>query len=409
MTYQKLEKIIKNRMTIIFGYGKLGKTIALTTLRCIVPDSNLRFCDNNVLSDDGYQGIALISPCKLYPRLKECCIFIAIKDLEAQKSIKLQLANHGAEEVYVFDYHTFSEICESIESSGNPSIMSKYDSIMDDRRYLNMLYNYTFGHNIDLENPKTFNEKLQWLKVYDRNPNHSKLVDKYDVKKYVSEVIGHEHVIPTIGVWDNIEEVDFDTLPDQFVLKCTHDSGSVIIRTNRDNYDICTAKTKLVQALRTNYYWNAREWPYKNVRPKIIAEPLLEDGNLVDYKFLCFGGQVRVIFICSERNSPSGLKVTFFDREWNRLPFERHYPSERKTIEKPEKLNEMIELAERLSKGICFVRVDLYYSSGHIYFGEMTFFPGGGMEEFTPEEWDYTFGSWIDLSTISPGEKERYE
>lgn len=271
---------------------------------------------------------------------------------------------------------------------------------LPDEEYLKKIFLLRMGKELDLENPKTFNEKLQWLKLYDRKPEYTQMVDKYAVKKLVAEMIGEEYIIPTLGVWNQFEDIDFDALPNQFVLKCTHDSGGLAICRDKSTFDFAGAKKKLTASLKQNYYWKWREWPYKNVKPRIIAEVYMEEEQTVelrDYKFMCFEGQVKCSFVCSDRFSPEGLHVTFFDRDWKMMPFERHYPSRKEGLHKPLNYEKMIELAEKLSRGIPFVRVDFYEVDRKIFFGELTFYPGSGVEEFNPEEWDYKLGEMIVL------------
>ena len=295
----------------------------------------------------------------------------------------------------------------------NPNlILYKLDTLnlirINDKKYLKTFYKIRMDKELNLDNPKSFNEKLQWLKLYDKNPEYTKLVDKYEVKKIVSEKIGEEYVIPTLGVWDNFDEIDFDKLPNEFVLKCTHDSGSVVICTDKTKLDISSIKEKINECLRKNYYYSGREWPYKNVKPRIIAEKYMRDGenlDLKDYKLMCFNGKVKCSFVCSNRNSKKGLCVNFYDKEWNPLPFIRYYPKNNIEADKPLNYEKMIEFAEILAVQIPFVRVDFYEVQGKIYFGEMTFYPGGGMERFTPEEWDKRLGDMITLPNEKSGEK----
>ena len=271
---------------------------------------------------------------------------------------------------------------------------------MSDEKFLLKLYEMKMDKKLNLENPQSFNEKLQWLKLHDRNPEYTKMVDKYEVRKYISEKIGEEYLVPLLGVWDSFDEIDFDKLPNQFVLKCTHDSGGIVICKDKSKLDIAAAKKKISKCMKRNFYWQNREWPYKNVKPRIIAEKFMTDESgteLKDYKIMCFNGKFRCSFVCSERYSNDGLRVTFFDTDWNKMPFERHYPSSSKDIKKPVNYEKMIELAETLAEGIRFVRIDFYEIQGKIYFGEITFFPGSGTEEFTPEEWDYKLGEMIKL------------
>lgn len=274
-----------------------------------------------------------------------------------------------------------------------------YDKL-DDESYLKKAFECKMHKELNLTNPQTFNEKLQWLKLHDRKPEYTTMVDKYAVKKYVADIIGEEYIIPTLGIWNSFDEIDFDKLPNQFVLKCTHDSGGLVICKDKSKLDKTIAKKKIKKSLKRNFFWNGREWPYKNVKPKIIAETYMEDSNaheLIDYKFMSFNGNVKCIFTCSERFSNDGLKVTFFDKQWNVMPFERHYPASKNPPTKPVHFNKMLEFTKKLSQNIPFLRVDFYEINKKLYFGELTFFPGNGFEEFTPVSWDYKLGSWLQL------------
>lgn len=271
---------------------------------------------------------------------------------------------------------------------------------MPDAEYLMKRYKAFIGKPLNLENPQTFNEKLQWLKLYDRKPLYTMLVDKVKVKNYVADLIGSEFIIPTLGVWERPDDIEFQNLPDRFVLKCNHNSGSgMYICNDKSKLKIHKVKRMLRNGLKQNYYLTAREWPYKDVPRRIIAEENIatEAEDLMDYKFMCFNGKVMCSFVCSDRFSEEGLKVTFFDRDWNVMPFERCYPKSMLSLSKPKNYEKMIQLAETLSKGIPFVRVDFYDLSEKIYFGELTFFPGSGFEEFRPEEWDMKLGELIEL------------
>lgn len=273
--------------------------------------------------------------------------------------------------------------------------------VVPEKWYMKRVFRKRVGYPLNLENPRTFNEKLQWLKLYDRNPLYTKMVDKYEAKKYVADIIGEEYIIPTLGVWYHFDEIDFDQLPDQFVLKCNHDSGSIVICKDKARLDKKAAKKKLERGLRYNYYYSGGfEWPYKNVKPRIIAEKFMatETGtDLPDYKLMCFGGKVKCSFTCTGRNTNSGLHVTFYDKDWQKMPFARHYPAEETPMTKPMNYDKMVELAERLAAPLKFARIDFYDISGRIYFGEITFFPGNGTEEFTPMEWDEKIGDWLKL------------
>lgn len=275
--------------------------------------------------------------------------------------------------------------------------------LFSDKAYLKLKYRLIMGKKLDLENPKTFNEKLQWLKLYNRKEEYSIMADKYSVRKYIAEKIGEEYLVPLIGAWDSADDIDFDKLPDKFVLKCNHNSGlGMCICKDKSKLDTEKVRKELNSGLREKYFYGGREWCYKNIKPRIIAEQYLSDesgAELKDYKFMCFNGKVECSFVCSERFD-SGLKVTFFDSNWKRLPFERHYPTSEYEISKPKNFEKMVALAESLAKDIPFVRVDFYNVDGKIYFGEMTFYPGSGFEEFTPEVWDYKLGDLINLEAV---------
>ena len=272
---------------------------------------------------------------------------------------------------------------------------------IDDKLYLEIAYRIAMGKKLSLDNPQTFNEKLQWLKLYDRKPVYTQMVDKYEAKKYVANIIGEQHIIPTLGVWDRFDDIDFDKLPNQFVLKCTHDSGGLVICKDKEKLNIEKARNIINGCLRNNYYWGQREWPYKGVRPRILAEKYMVDESgyeLKDYKWFCFNGEPKALFIATDRSNPKeDTKFDFFDMDFNHLPFTNGHPNAKKEIRRPEGFDEMRALSEKLSKGIPHVRVDFYDINGHIYFGELTFSHWSGMCPFVPEEWDYTFGSWIKL------------
>ena len=272
--------------------------------------------------------------------------------------------------------------------------------IIPDKLYLKIIYRCKIKSNLNFSNPKSFNEKLQWLKVYDHNNDYIKMVDKYEVRNYIKKIIGNEYLIPLLEVYNSFDEIDFSKLPNQFVIKCNHDSGGLVICKDKNKFNVDAAKRKINKSLKTNYYYSGREWPYKSVKPKILIEKYMEDETsheLIDYKFMCFNGEPKIVFTCTERFSKDHLKVTFFDLNWNKLPFERHYKSSEKLIKKPINYDKMLEFSKKLSKNIPFVRVDWYEINGKLCFGELTFYPGSGMEEFSPVEWDYKIGELIKL------------
>ncbi len=270
-----------------------------------------------------------------------------------------------------------------------------------DKIYLKSRYKARIGKKLNLKNPKTFNEKLQWLKLYDRKPEYTVMVDKHEVKKYVADKIGKDYIIPILGVWDKFDDIDFDALPEQFVLKCTHDSGGLVICKDKSQLDIEQARKKIDKCLKRNYYWHGREWPYKNVKPRIIAEQYMEDeetAEIRDYKFFCFDGVAKALFIATDRsNKEEETKFDFYDMEFNHLPFTNGHPNANSAPQKPENFDKMRELAGKLSENIPHLRVDFYEVNGKIYFGELTFSHWSGMTPFEPEEWDYKLGEMIKL------------
>ena len=266
---------------------------------------------------------------------------------------------------------------------------------LSDEQYLKFFYKLNLGKKLNLINPATFNEKIQWLKLHDRNDNYTQMVDKILVKDFVSKRIGDEYIVKTLGLWDDFDEIDFDKLPQKFVLKCTHNSGGVVICKDKSKLNYLETKRKIKKSLKRNYYKNGREWPYKNVKPRIIAEEYIGE-NVIDYKFLCYNGVVKNMFTCSDRET-GNLCVDFFDLEWNHLPFERYYPNSKKEIKKPVNFEKMLQFSEVLAQGTKLARVDFYEIEGKLYFGEITVYPGSGFEKFTPEEWDYKFGDMIEL------------
>lgn len=269
---------------------------------------------------------------------------------------------------------------------------------LSDKLYLKLLFRHRVGYSLNLDNPRSYNEKLQWLKLNDLHLEYTQMVDKVEAKKYVASKIGEKYIIPTISVYDNVEEIDFDALPKQFVLKCTHDSGGIVVCKDKALLDVEKAKRKLKKGWGKNYYKYNREYPYRDVKPRIIAEQYMEDESgyeLKDYKFFCFSGEPQLLFVATDR--PLDTKFDFFDLNWNHLPFTNGHPNNPNPIAKPKNFEEMKDVARKLSQGLPHVRVDLYNVNGKIYFGELTFFHWSGMTPFVPQEWDYKLGELIKL------------
>lgn len=276
--------------------------------------------------------------------------------------------------------------------------------LLSDKWYLQLMYYYHFKHFINFKNPKTFNEKLQWLKLYDRRPEYTLFVDKIEVKDWVAKQIGYDHIIPTLGIWNDAREIDFNTLPNQFVLKTNHSGGSsgVIICKDKAAFNKEAAIRKLNESLQFDTYLYGREWPYKNVKRRILAEKFISEGgddsDLKDYKYYCFGGKAEFMFISSNRNAVGKDKTfDYFDMDFNHLPFSWGAPVSNTKLCCPPTFGKMKEYAEKLSTGLFEVRVDFYDVNGQIYFGELTFYDGSGFVNFTPEKWDIILGNLIKL------------
>lgn len=287
-------------------------------------------------------------------------------------------------------------------------VHKKIGRILSDKAYIELVYYLKTSNRLNLTNPITFNEKLQWLKLFDHNPEYTRMVDKYDAKLWVSEKIGNEvgkilHIVPTYGVWDDFDKINFDNLPNQFVLKCTHDSGSICICREKNTFDIEKAKKKIAKRMKRNGYWYAREWPYKNVKPRIIAEKYLYDTDnvekgLIDYKFYCFNGEPKFLYVSEGAESHTTEKISYVSFEWKKTEFERtDYRPFEILPPKPMHFEKMIEYARKLSDNVPFLRVDFYEVNGEMYFSELTFFPAGGYAPFSPPEYDRKVGEWLQL------------
>ena len=270
-----------------------------------------------------------------------------------------------------------------------------------DSLYLKLLYRIIMGRRLNLRNPKEYNEKLQWLKLNDRKPEYSTMVDKYEVRGYIEDLLGDKYLIPCLGIYDSVDDIDIDALPDKFVLKCTHDSGSVEICKDKSSFDIEGARHRLSQAMKRNYYATYREWPYKYVKPRIIAEGYLEGdgGDLKDYKVMCFNGEAKIIEVHENRFVEGKVHTqTFYDREWNIVPLTQ---IETVTVdrpgERPRQLDEILRLSELIAKNMYHARIDWYIEGDKIYFGEITFFDGSGFESFSTPEMERMLGDMINL------------
>lgn len=273
---------------------------------------------------------------------------------------------------------------------------------LPDRQYLSLFYWANTGEKMDMNNPQTFNQKLQCLKLRDRNPTFTQMVDKLAAKDYAAQYIGEEHIIPTLGVWEHVEDIDFNMLPKQFVLKCTHDSGGLVICKDKAQFDVDKARRKLKKSLRRNFYKYGREWPYKDVPRRIIAEKYMSDNeadkeNLTDYKIFCFDGEPEFVMTVRDRRTSKTMH-RWYTKGWELTDLDLDGRGEKKIAEsRPAQLEEMLEYARVLSKGLKHLRVDMYVIEGKVYFGELTFYHMSGTEAFYPKSWDMELGKYIDI------------
>ncbi|MBR2771838.1 MAG: glycosyl transferase [Bacteroidales bacterium] len=279
-------------------------------------------------------------------------------------------------------------------------ILNRIGRFISDERFVKWDYYFAFHKKLNLDNPQTYNEKLQWLKLYDQHEEYTLMVDKYEVKKYVASIIGEDYIIPTLGVYNSFDEIDFDKLPNQFVLKCTHDSGGVAICKDKSSFDFNKARKLLSRNIKRNPFWASREYPYKNVKPRILVEKFLEDKNKInepikDYKFYCFDGKPVCVLVCTDREVK--VKYYYFSPEWHFLRWDKETGKapDNFTLPKPQKLEEMLQVAATLSKGLLEVRIDLYEVNGNVYFGEYTFFSNSGLDTDITEECDKILGDYL--------------
>lgn len=308
--------------------------------------------------------------------------------------MKLRIDKHFFKKVIRLNYRIPLIILKKIWLSNLVSSL-----IYSDKLYIKILYFLTHKIKLNLDNPKTFNEKLQWLKINKNYEEYAKLVDKYEVRDFVKKTVGEKYLIPLLGVWNKFEEIEWDSLPNEFVLKATHDCGSAIICNNKATLDVKLVEKKLNRSLKRNYFLRDRTPVYNNIKPRLIAEKFLKDSVTIipnDYKFFCFNGKVEFIQVDSDRLAEH--KRNIYNSNWNFIDLSLAHPNDKYNLDsKPSNLFEMIRVAEDLSKGINHVRVDLYNVNNKIFFGEMTFFHGGGLENFIPEIWNRKFGDLIKI------------
>lgn len=397
-TYQELEERIKNwdKEICIYGAGKLGTTYGYDLLISAglkldfyvdsKKEAGIEIKDNKYTRDIDY----------IRNNPKDVLIFVCM-GVEDYVEVEKNLQEYGVNNYEYINWKTICRVLDTVDKADD-EVKKRYYRLYDNKFFLERRYKEVTGEELDIDNPRTFNEKLQWLKVHENKPEYSKYVDKYAFKKLIEEKYGSKYIIPLLGVWDRYDDIDFEKLPEKFVLKCTHDSGSVVMCDKSKTLNHDKKRARIEDCLSGNYYWTSREWPYKYVKPRIIAEKYVEDEfkELRDYKLFCFDGEVVLIQVDFDRFSIH--KRNIYNLDWEYVPLTIKYPTAPEIeIPRPNCLEEMISIARDLSKGIKHVRVDFYVINEQPIVGEMTFFHGGGMEKFTPNEWNYKLGEYIRL------------
>ena len=390
-THGELEsKISEYGRIAIFGTGEYGKGFVYDILKGAAGNNGIYcFYDNRTSPGTIVRdAVQVHSIEELYESHDSLLLFLGV-GIRIQEQLLNQLQEHAVSNVVLADEIFLTDICQSIEIS-DETVKSRYMSLLDDETYLRNLYKRNMGQDLDLSNPQSFNAKINWLKLNDRNPLYMTLVDKYSVKEYVAGIIGSEHVIPTLGVYEHWADIDFHMLPEQFVLKCTHDSGSTFVVKDKNTLDMESTQIQVEKRLSINPYYITREWPYKSVRPRIIIEPLLSDDitgpekAINDYKFFCYQGEIKYLFVATDRHKGhGGMRFDFFDQNFDHIPDQhKSYPNAKVIPQKPDNYDEMLRLVTELAHGFVFARIDMYSVNQQIFFGEYTFYPGGGMEGY---------------------------
>ncbi|MBD5550038.1 MAG: glycosyl transferase [Lachnospiraceae bacterium] len=407
MGYHDLELLFErwNGKICFFGAGLIGSTWAYDILKEMGIQIDF-YCDNGKEKEvEIRDGIKTISLDELYSLKDNVLVFITVS-YKHQIAIREQLEKKGICNIVEMDYLFLQNFINDLVEKNDQRLNEKFKCILDDKEYISRQFMYYTGYWPNIDKPQTFNEKLQWLKLYDRKPEYTKMVDKYEVKKYIADLIGKEFVIPTLKIYDSSDEINFEELPEQFVLKCNHNS-SIGLYICRDKSSINEKKIKreLQDGIEQDFYLHGREWPYKNVVRKIICEKYLVDGKqkeLIDYKFYCFNGQPKFLYVSQGLENHKTAKISFLNLDWTFADFYRSdYEPFEEIPEKPQNYEKMIEIAKVLSKGIPFVRVDLYEVKNRIYFGELTLTPCSGMIPFMPQEADLRLGEMLELPDLN--------
>ncbi len=373
--------IISKKRKYIWGAGKFGVISASYFMEKGILIDGYIDSNPNLEGNKIYENLICEQPRQNY--CDSLCIIVVSE--KVNEEVKKQARKKGFDRIYDL----------------NIGELQIYLKSLNDEKFLVLMYQIFFGKKLDLENPSTFTEKIQWIKIHDRNPEYSKLVDKFSVREYVKEKIGNQYLPTLYGIYDSISQIDTNQLPDEFVLKTTHDSGGLFICKDKKNTNIEQNMHMLEQRLQYQHYYLFREFHYKNIVPRLICEEFLKDElyiELPDYKLFCFNSKVRLIQVDIDRFSEH--KRNFYDINWNFLEVICTFPNFKNNLEKPEALMEMISCAEKLAENILFCRVDFYLVNNKIYFGEMTFYPGGGFEKFSSGQFDKLLGDMLEVKEL---------
>lgn len=399
-SFFSLTGIIKKKVCI-YGAGEIGSFLGFLLVK------NLGFrieCYIDSYKRGKCNGLEINNPKWLIQRKNDFFVFVAVEGFHGKEICNYLQDNEIKDYFWICEGgdEWLSELGEYLENTSNIGLKNMFNSFLDDKEYLKLRFHRRMGYIPDLDNPQTFNEKINWLKLHDHNPKYTVMADKYGVKDIVERIIGKEYVIPLLGVWDSFDAINFDLLPNQFVLKCTHDSGSVAICRDKTLFDIQQARERLEKRLKMNYFWPDREWVYRGIKQRIIAEKYVSDGNasLIPYKIFNFMGVPKIIQVI-QGDKTSEESIDYYDTDWNLLDIHQNFPNSSNHISKPKELDHMLKLASKLSEKIPFVRTDFYIVKGQILFSEFTFYSDSGAERFYPDHWDRDLGEWIDIEAYS--------
>ena len=382
----------------LYGAGLIGKTwgydvIVATGLK---PDF---YCDKRYGKDDHINGLAFVDLNYLESIRESVLVFMTLKE-EYQKEVKEELMRRGINNTVEMGDSFFQGFIHSIQNSGDEFLIKKYEHIVDDKKYIERRFEAIMGYKLNLDDPRTFNEKIQWLKLNDRKPVYTTLVDKATVKDYVARIIGYEHIIPTIGIWDRFEDIDFGSLPNQFVLKCTHDSGGIVICYDKTYFEYDLAKEKLNKCLDTDYYLMWREWPYKNVKPRIIAEPFFDDSGMEYQKnnTICYDDEPKIVEV--DYGGFAERKRNVYGLDWEKIDAVLGKYKNVKAGKKSKKIDEMIFIANSISKSMKLIKTDFYLIDDQLFFCELTFYQEFGLTETILERFGIDLNDLIRLSNM---------